>query len=159
MGDTYWREGNSTVNRKLLVAPFAALAATSLLFAACGSDEKADATVELGDFNFKFDAKDVKAGTDSLEFENKGKQNHEAVLAKVAPGVNIQEALASDGPPEGVEILFVVAEMKPGDKATYTVGKDLEKGKYVMLCTFPDTNDAEGTPHFAKGMISEFEIS
>ena len=95
---------------------------------------------------------------DIIPIDRSGK-GAEAVLAKVAPGVNIQEALASDGPPEGVEILFVVAEMKPGDKATYTVGKDLEKGKYVMLCTFPDTSDPEGTPHFAKGMISEFEVS
>lgn len=148
------------MNRRLLVAPVVAAAAFSMLFAGCGGSDSADSSVELGDFNFKFDAKDIKAGTDSIEFENKGKQVHEAVLAKVAPGVNIQEALASpDGPPEGVEVLFVVAEMKPGDKATYTISKDLEKGKYVMLCTFPDTNDPEGTPHFAKGMLSEFEIS
>ena len=152
-------KGITRMNRKLLVAPLAALAATSILLAGCGADDSAGASVELGDFTFKFDAKDIKPGTGSVEFENKGKQTHEAVLAKVAPGVNVQEALSSDGPPEGVEVLFVVAEMKPGDRATYTVGKNLEKGHYVMVCTFPDTSDAQGTPHFAKGMISEFDIS
>jgi hypothetical protein len=93
----------------------------------------------------------------ALALSNKGKQPHEAVLVKVAPGVNLQEALQSDGEPEGLEFQgFSSAE--PGASYNMVLLSDLSAGHYALVCFFPDLDDPQLTPHAFKGMVSEFDI-
>lgn len=46
--------------------------------------------------------------------------------------------------------------LQPGQTQTLTVD-NLDAGSYVMLCFLP--TEGEGTPHFAKGMVSGFEVA
>jgi hypothetical protein len=47
------------------------------------------------------------------------------------------------------------AFMSPGESAEVTV-PNLEPGTYALLCFIP--TEGEGTPHFAKGMMSQLEV-
>ena len=46
--------------------------------------------------------------------------------------------------------------LQPGQTQKLTVD-NLDAGSYVMLCFLP--TEGEGTPHFAKGMVSGFEVA
>jgi len=46
--------------------------------------------------------------------------------------------------------------LQPGRTQTLTVD-NLDAGSYVMICFLP--TEGEGTPHFAKGMVSGFEVA
>ncbi|MEA2901236.1 MAG: hypothetical protein QOH36_1123 [Actinomycetota bacterium] len=48
--------------------------------------------------------------------------------------------------------------MGPGQKADITV-PDLAEGTYAMICFLPVEGDAEGTPHFAKGMVGQLTVA
>lgn len=86
---------------------------------------------------------------------NVGQQPHELVLVRLDDNVNLEEALQSEGEPEGVEFIgFTLAD--PGDQSNFLTTEDLEEGRYAMVCFLPDTTDPAGTPHAFKGMVLEF---
>jgi uncharacterized cupredoxin-like copper-binding protein len=93
-----------------------------------------------------------------LEFTNGGSEPHEANLIRLEEGFTVEmlmEAFAAEGPPPqgpppftmvgGVQAVF------PG--VSQTARLDLDDGNYVLICYIPN---AEGVPHFARGMVKEF---
>lgn len=103
----------------------------------------------------------VDAGAVELQLTNRGKAQHILILARVSSGATLdeaREALLSDAPPQGgaPPFSFVpgVAEVTPGRTGNST--QVLQPGQYIMICPIPDT---DGTPHFAKGMVSTFEAT
>ncbi len=114
----------------------------------------------LKEFAFDFKTGDVKAGGKvAFALENKGKQRHEAVLLKVAPGVNLQQALQSESDEEPAGIEFqAFSQAKAGDSNNLVLLNGLAAGHYAFVCFFPDTDDPEETPHAFKGMVKEFDV-
>lgn len=115
-----------------------------------------DITVKLVDYGFE-PSKPITAGKHIIRIENAGKQPHELVLVRLAPGKTVQQ-LASwvekmDGPPPG-EPLGGVASIHPGGYGFITA--DLTPGDYGFLCFVPDSKD--GKPHVAHGMVEQFKI-
>lgn len=111
--------------------------------------------VDMFDFGYEADLSSVAVG-DSLAMsgENIGSEPHEIVLLKAAQDLDLQQAFASEEPPEGVEVLgFTFAP--PGETSPTLLVDSLDAGRYVMVCFIP-TED--GTPHWELGMFEEFTL-
>lgn len=116
----------------------------------------ADISVTLQDYSFTF-SKPLSAGKHLIRLTNKAGQDHEMLLARLAPGKTPQDLLAwiakPDGPPPG-EPIGGVSPMAPGHSIELPV--DLTAGKYALICFVPDAKD--GQPHFAHGMVREIDV-
>ena len=112
----------------------------------------------LDEFAFGLDS-DVKSGKDAFALKNIGQQPHEAILAKLDPGVDLMQALQSPDQPEGVEVIGGASNIQPGDSYNLVFTEPLEPGRYAFVCFMPDlTEGANGTPHAFQGMVKEFTI-
>jgi hypothetical protein len=124
--------------------------------AAATATPVADVTVKLLDYGFE-SSTPLTAGKHVIRIENDGGQDHELVLARLAPGKKVEDLAAwvekMDGPPPG-EPLGGVATIHPGGFGLITV--DLTPGEYGFLCFVPDAKD--GKPHVAHGMLQQFTI-
>ena len=113
---------------------------------------------------YAFDISGLKAGDNTVSFENTGKEFHHAFIAPLAPGVTFDQAkaaLSSDAPSDGpppvqFDKATSLAVLTPGTKLVQT-NVSLEKGTYVVLCFL--TDKAGGPPHFTKGMMQQLDIS
>jgi hypothetical protein len=108
--------------------------------------------VEAIDYEFHGDMP-TSAGRYSFVMTNAGEEPHIMVLVRLEDGSTLQEALESEGE-QGVAEEFESAPAMPGGEGVLTA--DLGPGNWVLLCPIPD---GTGTPHFASGMIHEFEIA
>jgi hypothetical protein len=112
----------------------------------------------LNEFSFTIDGQ-VASGQAAFATSNEGEQPHEALLAKLDPELNLEEALMSEEQPEGLEVIGGVFGVEPGDSYNLVYTEPLEAGRYVFVCFLPDlTEGPEGTPHAFKGMVQEFNI-
>ena len=61
--------------------------------------------------------------------------------------------------PEGIGVLGGKVPVLPGADAKMAI-PELEPGRYALICFLPDQSapGREGPPHFALGMVSEFEV-
>jgi uncharacterized cupredoxin-like copper-binding protein len=116
--------------------------------------------VSLTDYAFTFNVASVVA-PEVLHFQvrNDGTEFHELVLFRMPEGAETADdvtAMLGDDP-EGsfLEDGFVGATFAAPGEQSNLVLVGLEPGKYVAICFIPD---AEGTPHYAHGMIAEFEV-
>ncbi|TMB70769.1 MAG: hypothetical protein E6J43_01085 [Chloroflexi bacterium] len=122
-------------------------------------------TVDATEFAFKLNG-DVKDGDIALAVHNQGQQEHEVVVARIAPGVpleNLVTAIAQAGnqaanAPEAVQEIVAFGGYKPGESGNIVFAKTLDPGRYGLFCFFPDVNDPEQTPHALKGMYAEFSV-
>ena len=112
--------------------------------------------IDAVDYSFK--ASGLKAGKQTVLFDNKGKEPHFIVGGPIKPGQTIADVRKAvmkgeeGGPPPFEEKAgFDTAVIDGGRKQT--VELDLKKGKYAFLCFIPDRKG--GPPHVAKGMVSE----
>ena len=116
----------------------------------------ADVTVTLSDYAFAVSGK-LTAGKHTIKVVNKGPQEHELELAKVATGKTTKDLLdwiyKPDGPPPG-NALGGIAGTAPGSTSYFTV--DLQPGDYSFICFIPDAKDHK--PHFAHGMVHDFVV-
>ncbi len=107
--------------------------------------------VQMGDYNFEYDP-DIGAGRVVLRVHNRGDVPHNLSLIP----------LADDIPPIGEQLrgshrlaITPLARIKtrpPGTSTTMAV--DLTAGvRYAFICF---VRDAEGQPHFVRGMSAEF---
>jgi plastocyanin len=127
-----------------------------------GDLPKADASVTARDY--AFDISGLKAGSNTVTFENKGGQLHQALFVPLAPGATFDEAkaaLLSQGPPTGpppvqFEKATALAVVQSTGKLVES-GFTLEKGTYVVVCFISDKSGGE--PHAAKGMIQQLDVS
>lgn len=121
------------------------------------AEPTADVHLSEAEFGFTFDHTPT-AGHHTVRVDNKGGQVHEAVLAKLNPGATGQQFVAAfgpnaTGPPPG---MFVggLPQQDPGSHGYFTA--DFTTGHYVLLCFV--TDPATGAPHFAMGMMKEFDV-
>ena len=113
------------------------------------------ALVEVTAKEFGFEIGAVSAGTTTFRLVNNGKQAHYLGLAKLADGVELSEALASeDG--SGIEGEWGTELAAPGGDDEEFLTIDLAPGNYGLVCFLPD---ADGTPHAFKGMAVPFTVS
>ncbi len=121
-----------------------------------GELPSADARIEATEY--KFTATGLKAGANTVEFENVGKQPHFFAAAQYKPGATLEEVRrfirTEKGKPPFVEdedAEAASALLDGGGKQVIELA--LRKGKYALLCFVPDRTG--GPPHVVKGMISE----
>jgi len=128
-----------------------------------GDLPKADGSIKAHEY--AFDLAGLKAGSNTVSFENTGKELHHAFIAPLAAGTTFDQAKAALSLPEDQQtgpppIQFDKATslsvITPGAKLVQT-NVSLEKGTYVVLCFISDK--AGGPPHFTKGMLQELNIS
>lgn len=107
--------------------------------------------VSATEYDFAFDA--PAAGRTSFTMSNDGEESHVMLLAKLAEGATLEQAIAADDPGEFIEEEFESDVAAPGQDAVITT--DLTAGNWAMVCYIPT---AEGTPHYAEGMAVPFTI-
>lgn len=129
-----------------------------LLASACSesSDSNADLSVRVSEWIFEPSATTVKSGDVTIMVDNVGTKEHELVVIKgsdpaafekMADGSVDEEKLAEAdkrGEVEGV--------LAASDKSATLA---LEPGDYVIFCNLVE---ADGTSHFAKGMVSTLTV-
>ena len=113
-----------------------------------------DATIDAVDYSFE--ASGLTAGTQAVQFSNKGKEPHFALAAPIKPGKTIEDVKKSlkseSGPPPNIEDETVSTGILDGGRSQ-VVDLELRKGNYALVCFVPDR--AGGPPHAFKGMVSE----
>jgi hypothetical protein len=116
----------------------------------------ADATVTLSDYAFTVSGK-LTPGKHTIKIVNKGPQDHEIELARIAPGKTSKDLLTwigkPDGPPPG-NALGGIAGAANGTTAYITV--DLQPGNYAFICFLPDAKDHK--THAEHGMVRDFKV-
>lgn len=115
---------------------------------------------------------EIAAGPNVVTFANEGEEVHEVVIMRI-----------NDDVTESVDELLALPEEEAMEKVTPAAGAfampgetgytaaELDPGRYVAVCFVPvgttpeametmDPNAApEGEPHFAHGMVAEFEVA
>jgi hypothetical protein len=118
------------------------------------AEPKSDVTVALADFSLSVGGT-VAPGERTLRFDNNGSQPHEAYLVKLNEGVTADDYLnAAPGTPPPAAGLGGITAIAPGDHQF--IMADLEPGNYAMFCFLTDPKSH--APHFALGMMTEFEV-
>lgn len=118
------------------------------------------ATVRALDYSFE--PSGLKAGRNTVLFENAGREPHHLVAVPINPGKTIddvEKAVASEQEPEGPP----PADFDSGVSTSVIDGGrslaaelELKRGRYALLCFIADRKG--GPPHVAKGMVSEATV-
>lgn len=135
----------------------AALAASA---AACADDAPNEVTISGQEFSFTVSG-DFVTGTNAITFKNEGQQVHHLQLIQILEGHSLDELVQAlpaveQGRPLPPWARFVggVGQLAPGGSGT--VVDRLPAGSYALLCFVPD--QADGVPHFAKGMRATITV-
>lgn len=108
---------------------------------------------------YAFDAPDqVPAGLMTVHLVDNGAELHHVAFIKLNDGktmADVEQAMKSQGPSPSwaVDHGGVNAPHPGGGMATTT--QMLEPGRYALMCFVPS---ADGTPHFAKGMVRPLTV-
>lgn len=102
----------------------------------------------------------VRSGYVDVEVENKGKEPHQVLLARLSDGAtaeSLNEKLAANDYADLAAATLVGGPQGagPGAKASATV--KLDPGSYAVLCLIPSESD--GVAHNAKGMFAALEVT
>lgn len=130
-----------------------------------GKPPAASVTVDLVDFSFANLPGQIEAGRHVWKVVDTGKQLHEIILNRIAPGVSFAqiEKILMTTPPDSASMhagpppfvgMAGIAPMNTGE--TNWAVLDLEPGDYFAICFVPDTKT--GKPHFELGMIMPFTV-
>lgn len=118
-----------------------------------------DVMITLTDFRFALSAP-ITAGTRIIQVINQGTQVHEVVVVRLPPGGSIKkfaEAFAPGAPmpelPPGTPIGGVTG-IESGWQEWLTI--TFSPGRYGLVCFSLDPET--GSPHFTKGMLTEFDV-
>jgi hypothetical protein len=120
-----------------------------------------DLTLTLSDYAFTWSAP-VTPGRHVVKVVNTATQDHELILAQLAPGKSVGDMVkfiadmekgAVSGPPPGMP-WGGIANMAPGHVNYITL--DLPAGEYGEICVAPDAKD--GKPHAAHGMVAQLSV-
>jgi uncharacterized cupredoxin-like copper-binding protein len=124
-----------------------------------GTLPKTDAKISA--FEYGFNSSGLKAGANTLEFDNNGKQLHHVIAVPVLPGKTFAQAktfLSTEKgqPAVDFEKSVETTVIDGGQKQVVTL--DLPKsGKYALVCFITDREG--GATHASKGMVSEATVS
>jgi hypothetical protein len=115
-----------------------------------------DLTITLTEYGFQF-SKPPTRGEHLIAVTNAGRQRHEMILSRLAPGktsrdfviwMNTQNGRSPVTPYGGI------TDIEPG--TTVVIPVDLVPGNYSVVCRVRDAGD--GAPHDTHGMLSEFTV-
>lgn len=124
-----------------------------------GSEEEGDA----GEHRHTFEATGLKAGKNTVLFDNRSDQIHHVVMAPIVgdtPIEEVEKALASEEEPEGpppVDFQNTVITSVLDGQTREVTDLQLRKGRYALLCFVSDRDG--GKPHFLEGMFEEVTIN
>ena len=109
---------------------------------------------------YAFESEGLKAGTNTVLFDNAGQEPHLVVAVGLKEGRTLAEArrffrTEKGEPPIDEGRSFSTAVVEGGVKQS--VELELDAGRYVLICFVPDRKG--GPPHVAKGMISEATVT
>lgn len=134
-------------------------------FTVKGGDAKAklpsaSATIDAREYSFSTSG--LKAGTNTVAFQNKGKELHHAQLFPIAKGADlngVRKFLSSQGksggpPPISFNAGTGTTVLDGGNSEVTRL--NLKKGNYALLCFVSDRKG--GPPHFMKGMLDEVAV-
>jgi uncharacterized cupredoxin-like copper-binding protein len=115
--------------------------------------------VTANDFTFLPLPARIPAGPTLFTFANQGKVFHELSLARLKPGVTMEDFVkARENPPRRRELIersVGILIAGPGSKPDGRLLVDLMRGAtYVLFCNLRDTPDAPG--HLMFGMYTSF---
>ncbi len=101
----------------------------------------------------------VQAGLVTIKFQNQGKGNHHAQLARLNDGVTLEQLQGAIQ--QSPNALFGMVSMEGGPGVTppgrgLEVMVDLTPGQYIV---FDVLSGEDGTPNVAKGMLAPFEVT
>ena len=119
------------------------------------AEPDAEISIDLVEFAFNISAT-IPSGTQTVRIVNRGDQDHEAFLVRLAPDAIADDFIAfvlSEGPPPGLPLGGIQA-IASGAGGFFTA--DFEPGNYALICFIPD--EETGTPHAFLGMVSEFTV-
>jgi len=117
----------------------------------------ADVRMTLVDYGYEMDTP-ITAGRRTIRVENRAEQPHEVAIVHLAPGRSAADVLAWLGAPDGQppgEPIGGATFLAQGESNLVTA--EFAPGRYALLCFVPDAKD--GRPHFAHGMVHEFDVS
>lgn len=115
--------------------------------------DPAAAQVAVSAVEYDFEFETPAAGRTSFTMTNDGEETHVMLLAKLAEGATLDQALAAEDPGEFTEEEFESDVAAPGQEAVLTA--DLTAGDWAMVCYIPT---ADGTPHYEEGMAVPFTV-
>lgn len=120
----------------------------------------AGGTITASEYTFKTSG--LKAGKNTVRFENTGRELHHALAFPIRGDATIKEIaklFASDEEPSGpppVDFESGAGTAVIDGGAAQNVDLELKAGRYALVCFIPDR--AGGPPHAAKGMITELTV-
>jgi uncharacterized cupredoxin-like copper-binding protein len=154
--DTESAEGSEKINaRKGGVTQFEVTGET-------GDAELPETEASITAEDFSFEAEGIKAGKNTLTFENDGEQLHHVIAMPFAKGAtlaDVKKAFTSEEEPQGpppVDFEAGVATAVIDGGQSQVVDLEFEKGKYALVCFI--TNREGGPPHAVMGMIDELDV-
>jgi len=117
---------------------------------------------EGGEHKHAFQVTGLKAGSNTVLFDNRSDQLHHAIVMPILPGktfAEIKKAFASEGPPSGpppVDLENIVTTAVLDGQTKQVVEMQLKPGRYVIACFVSDRDG--GKPHAVEGMVDELMI-
>lgn len=94
-------------------------------------------------------------GRQTLRIENTGKQSHELLVVRLAPGKSMSDVERWTGTgPAPMEMWTGLASIAPGGVAWLDL--DVTPGRYAIFCFAPDARDAK--PHAEHGFLQIVDI-
>ncbi len=151
--------------KRLRVAAVIASTSLALGLAACGDDDDEggsaeeteaasaeEVTVTAEEYSFDLSATPT-ADTQSVTFDNQGKEFHAMIFAKLNEGFTVEEAIKLEGEKGSAEIV-AQTEAAPGKSATVKTKQPIDPGDFVMLCPISGPEGA----HYELGQLEEFQI-
>lgn len=139
----------------------------ALGLSACGDDEESssgsaseetteasaeEVTVTATEYEFDLSATPT-ADTQSVTFQNDGKEFHVMIFARINEGFTLDEAVKLEGEKGSAEEIASL-EGPPGQSTTAEIKKPIEPGSYAILCPIGGPEGA----HYELGQLEEFEI-
>ncbi|HEX2077651.1 MAG TPA: cupredoxin domain-containing protein [Longimicrobium sp.] len=116
----------------------------------------ADGRLTLADYAYGLED-GLRAGTRTIEVENRGREPHQVLLIRLPPGVAPEAEVAwfrggSRGPRPGHPHGGIL-EVLPGETTRFTT--TLEPGEYMLLCGI---RAPDGRRHFEHGMVKTLTV-
>lgn len=121
----------------------------------------ASVTVVKKGKEFAYEVKGLKAGANTITFDNKTKELHHVIAAPIkgnATIADVKKALQSQKGPPPIDFMgsstTSVIDSKQKEVATLNLAKP---GRYAFICFLTD-RDGKGKPHFLEGLTKEVTI-
>lgn len=120
----------------------------------------ADARITARDHTFA--ARGLRPGTQSVRFDNRGRQLHHVVAAPLRPGRTVEDARAfflasgtsTAPPPLDLDASVALAMIDRGESVVTDLR--LTRGTWILACFISDRTG--GPPHVSKGMLHEIKV-